>query len=364
VNWRGGAAGPDFRARIQGAILADSMSGYRRDPHKAKLRRDRSRRARHDERLGRTPPPDIPPSPALLPRFAAERSMREVQALLEGQEFGSDDDLNARLAELTRGGRLAEMANAWKRDDPKWRAQEMAYDALEASDPMEALRLVHGALKLDPDCTEAQHLMVSMVPMDMDSRIRLMRETVDKAERNMGESFIRENTGHFWSTLSTRPYMRAKRELGELLAAAGRLADALAIFEQMLELNPGDNQGARYPLLGLYLATNQPERASNLIARFPEEERRMGSFAWARVLERWLSGRLDEAEAALERSRKVNPFAERYISGAQPLPEEAPQYYRPGEESEAQICALELAPAWERYPGFREWLRGQSRPRD
>ena len=222
--------------------------------------------------------------------------MREIQALLEGQEFASDDDHNAKLAELMRGGRLHEKANAWKRDDPKWRAQELAYDALEASDPVEALRLVHEALKLDPDCTEAQHLMVSLAPMDLDSRIRLMRETVDKAERNMGESFIRENTGHFWRTLSTRPYMRAKRELAELLSAAGRLTDAIAVFEQMLELNPDDNLGTRFPLLGLYLATDQPERVNSLIARFPDEERILGSVAWARVLERWLSGGPDNAE--------------------------------------------------------------------
>jgi tetratricopeptide (TPR) repeat protein len=200
---------------------------------------------------------------------------------------------------------------------------------------------------LDPDCTEAQHLMVSLAPMDLDSRIRLMRETVDKAERNMGESFIRENTGHFWRTLSTRPYMRAKRELAELLSAAGRLTDAIAVFEQMLELNPDDNLGTRFPLLGLYLATDQPERVNSLIARFPDEERILGSVAWARVLERWLSGGPDnaEAEAALEKARKVNPFAERYVSGARPMPEESPQYYRPSEESDAQMCALELAPA-------------------
>src|ERR1019366_2174703 len=245
--------------------------------HKARLRRDRIRQARHNERLSAPPPPDVQPSPALPPRFAAERGMREIQALLEGQEFASDDDHNAKLAELMRGGRLHEKANAWKRDDPKWRAQELAYDALEASDPVEALRLVHEALKLDPDCTEAQHLMVSLAPMDLDSRIRLMRETVDKAERNMGESFIRENTGHFWRTLSTRPYMRAKRELAELLSAAGRLTDAIAVFEQMLELNPDDNLGTRFPLLGLYLATDQPERVNSLIARFPDEERILGS---------------------------------------------------------------------------------------
>jgi tetratricopeptide (TPR) repeat protein len=338
------------------------MSISRRDLHKARLRRDRIRRAKHNERSVAPPPQAVPPSPAHLPRFAAERSMREVQALLEGQEFGSHEDLDAKLAELTRGGQVRKMANAWKRDDPKWRAQELAYDALEADDPVEALRMVHEALKLDPDCTEAAHLMVSLVPMDLDSRIRLMRETVDKAERNLGESLIPETTGHFWSTLSTRPYMRAKRALAELLAEAGRLTDAIAVFEQLLELNPDDNLGTRFALLGLYLATNQPQRANSLIARFPDEERILGSVAWARVLERWLSGGPDDAEAqaALKKARQVNPFAERYISGAEPMPEEAPQYYQPGKESDAQMCALELAPAWERNPEFRKWLRGRS----
>jgi len=323
------------------------MSVRRHDLHNAK-----PRRARHKERSGRTPPPDAPVLPALPSGFAAER-MREVQTLLEGLKFGENDP-NARLTEL-------------QADDPKRRAQILSFDALEASDPLETLGLVEEALKLDPDCTEAQRLMVSLEPMDLDNRIRLIRETVDQAERKMGESFIQENKGCFWVTVSTQPYMRAKRELGELLAAAGRLADAIAVFEQMLELNPDDNLGARFPLLGLHLATNQPERANNLIARFPEEERVLGSFAWARVLERWLSGYPDdgkaETEAALERARKVNPFAEPYISGVHPLPEESPQYYLPGEESEAQMCALALAVAWERNPGFREWLRDRSRSR-
>jgi len=289
--------------------------------------------------------------------------MREVEALLEGQELSSDEDRDAKLEQLMREGRLHEKADAWERDDPKWRAQELAYDAHEASDLVEALRLVHEALKLDPDCTEAQHLMVSLAPMDLDSRIRLMRETVDKAEHNMGESFIQENTGHFWGVLSTRPYMRAKRELAELLAAAGRLEDAIAVFEQMLELNPDDNLGTRFELLGLYLATNQPERASTLIARVPDEERRLATVAWARVLERWLAGGPDhaEAEAALERARKVNPFAERYVSGARPMPEESPPYFRPGDESDGQICALNLAPALERHREFRKWLREQTK---
>ncbi|HXM40978.1 MAG TPA: hypothetical protein VN924_06985 [Bryobacteraceae bacterium] len=96
------------------------MSFNRRDPHKARLRPDRIRRALHSERSVGVSKPDAPPPPIRLSRFAAERSMREVHALTEGQAFGSEDDLNAKLAELARGGKLHEMAGAWKRDDPKW----------------------------------------------------------------------------------------------------------------------------------------------------------------------------------------------------------------------------------------------------
>jgi tetratricopeptide (TPR) repeat protein len=151
--------------------------------------------------------------------------------------------------------------------------------------------------------------------------------------------------------------MRALQHLGELLVEIGRPAQAAAVFERLLELNPTDNQGMRYPLLGLHLAAQDHEKADNLMARFPGEEKFMASFAWARVLERWLSGSPDEAAAALARARIVNPFAERYISGLRAVPKQTPDYFKPGDETEAQVCARELSMAWERNPAFREWLR-------
>ena len=297
--------------------------------------------------------------PAMGTTFASERAMREIHALMEGQHFGSIEEVNARLEELNRGGEISAMAGAWKKEDPKWRAQELAYDALETDDIAESLRLVEEALRLDPDCTDAQRLMVSLLPMSSENRIRLMREVVEKAERNLGESFFQENMGHFWGILPTRPYMRAKLHLAELLAEAGDTEGAIKVFERILELNSNDNQGVRYPLLGLYLATNQPESARRLMSRHAGEEEIMGSFPWARVLERWLSGDLQEAEAALARARKVNPFVEQYVSGARALPRETPEYYQPGKDSEAQVCAKESRVAWERHPEFREWVRGR-----
>jgi hypothetical protein len=66
--------------------------------------------------------------------FASERAMREIQTLMEGHRYNSVEELNARPHELTSSGRISEMTGAWKQDDPKGRAQELACDALETDD--------------------------------------------------------------------------------------------------------------------------------------------------------------------------------------------------------------------------------------
>jgi tetratricopeptide (TPR) repeat protein len=184
----------------------------------------------------------------------------------------------------------------------------------------------------------------------------LMRQVVDQAERNLGAEFFEKNEGHFWGTISTRPYMRAKQHLAELLEQMGNLDEAIATYEQMLELNPDDNQAVRYPLLALYLAVGNLDGAGRLLTECNEEAKILGSMAWAKVLERWLAGDTAEAEAALVRARNVNLWVESYILRNK-RPEEAPAFYKPGHDSEAQVCASHFHVAWNKHAGFREWLR-------
>lgn len=286
--------------------------------------------------------------------------MRDILTLLQGEDFASQEDLQTKRDELIARGDLSAKAEALNQDDPKWRAQELAYEAMEADDIFEALRLVAEAQKLDPDCTDAQRLMVSLAPMEPESSIKLMRIVVDKAERNLGEAFFAENTGHFWGVLSTRPYMRAIEELGELLTNADRLEDAIAVYERMLELNPNDNQGVRNRLLGLYLATKQTQAALGLLSRYADEEKFSAVFAWGRVIERWLSDQQAEARSALLRARNVNRFVEGYLAGARKPPQQLPSTYSIGGDSEAQVAVAELSPALVRLREFTSWLRERS----
>jgi tetratricopeptide (TPR) repeat protein len=74
--------------------------------------------------------------------------------------------------------------------------------------------------------------------------------------------------------------MRPMQDLGELLTEADRLDESIAVYERMLGLNPGDNQGIRYALLGLYLAAWRGEQAAELMRRYPGEEDHAATFAW------------------------------------------------------------------------------------
>jgi hypothetical protein len=61
------------------------------------------------------------------------------------------------------------------------------------------------------------------------------------------------------------------------------LAEAVAEYRAMLELNPGDNQGVRYSLLPSLPELNRLEAARKLFEKYPEESEFNTVFAWGRV---------------------------------------------------------------------------------
>lgn len=170
----------------------------------------------------------------------------------------------------------------------------------------------------------------------------------------MGAKFISENAGHFWGLIETRPYMRTLEQLASLLRAEGYSAEATKYYEKMLTLNPNDNQGVRDPLLGLYLATNRLQEAGKLLADYGDDA--SASFAWGRVLERFLCSDLPGAEAALKIARKENRFVELYLGGQKKMPEYLPNLYSPGSEEEAILCLDSMALAWTESEPALVWL--------
>lgn len=224
---------------------------------------------------------------------------------------------------------------------------------MDAPTAAQARRLAKRALKLDPDCVDALVVMTDLDAHSTRDRIQGLQRAVAAGERSMGERFIRENKGHFWMLIETRPWMRAMELLGASLALAGLRADAMRVYERMLELNPGDNQGVRDSLLPLYLAAGDLAGAGKLLQAYEDAS---ANFSWARVLERFLSGDVQGAERALKSALKTNRHVALYMTGRMQLPEGMPETYEMGSEEEAALCVVGLSAAWDAHQDAVSWL--------
>lgn len=276
-----------------------------------------------------TPPPhERFPDLEMPSVFAMERTLREV-----------------------RGG------GGGRRRSPPERAQDLFYEASEAArdgDVATAIDRATRAIGIHPYCVDALMLLLDLSGQPLSRQLEIVRDIVRAGEEDLGPAFFEENRGQFWLMIETRPYMRARQRLAEILEEAGRQEESAREYEALLDLNPGDNQGVRYSLVGCYLLLDCLEDARRLLDRFPDEGSAM--WAWARVLERHLSGDLAGAGRALRKARKANRFAEAYLAGSRRVPGRLPEYYAGGQESEGVVCGDILGAAWRAHPESIAWL--------
>ncbi len=255
--------------------------------------------------------------------------------------------------------RSIERSLAAKSDAPSAQAQELYYEAMDAPTAAKRLRLLEQALTLDPGDVDVLLALLPHEPFALGEEIECLQLLVQLAARRLGQDVFQELKGTFWGFHETRPYMRARARLAEILRRAGRHEEAIGEWQAMLELNPGDNQGLRYMLLPALLRGNHLEAARKLIAAYPGEVGFSAAFAWGQVLERFLSDDAPGAAAALKVARKQNPHVQVYIKGHREIPKIMPEAYSPGSKDEAICFAEGLRSAWEKHPAALAWLVAQ-----
>ena len=236
-------------------------------------------------------------------------------------------------------------------------AHELLCAAEDADHPLDMLRSALRAVRLDPACLDARMMLLQFTAGPPEEKIEELQQIVAIGESDLGKKFFAENSGDFWLAIETRPYMRARAALARELQALGRVDEAIAHTEAMLLLNPDDNQGLRYGLLGCYLEAGKLEAVRKLFTQYDEEST---FFLWARVLERYLSTELTQAASVLLEARKENRHVEDLLTKRRSLPKQQPHFYSPGDISEAVVCLDMIGAAWNRYPEALAWLSNQS----
>jgi tetratricopeptide (TPR) repeat protein len=245
-------------------------------------------------------------------------------------------------------------------DSPAAQADQILEEAFEEQNPRRRVQLARKALEIDPDCVDAYVLLAENAP-DRKEALALYEQGVAAGERRLGPAYFQQNAGHFWGLLETRPYMRAREGLATALWTAGRRDEAIKHEQEMLRLNPGDNQGIRYSLAANLLREDRDAELEQLFQQFPDE----GSTMWAytRALAAFRKeGDGAEAPKLLGEAKKKNRYVPDYLLGHKFPPMEQPPYYSMGDESEAIVYAQMFLSAWKNTVGAIAWLRANEKP--
>jgi tetratricopeptide (TPR) repeat protein len=238
------------------------------------------------------------------------------------------------------------------------KAQELMYQAWEETNPAKRIALAHDALVLSPNCADAYVLLAEEEADTVTRALEYYQQGVEAGARALGPKAFKRNTGHFWSVLETRPYMRAREGLANMLWRLNRKEDALGHYRELLHLNPNDNQGIRYVLVDLLLQMEHYDEVEPLLKKYRED--------WSAV---WLytralfafrkSGRGARANKVLAEAFEENPSVPAYLTGEKRVPNVMPEYMGMGDESEAMHYASDHLNYWRRVPGAVEWLAEQ-----
>ena len=150
--------------------------------------------------------------------------------------------------------------------------------------------------------------------------------------------------------------MRAEAGLaGSLLKLSDEDA-AIGHYRDMLELNPGDNQGIRYVLTARPLRRGDEAALNELLAAYQDE----GSAHWLyiRALLAFREGRVSEDEVIrlIRDAWSANEHVPGILAGSASPVISDDDYITVGGPDEATEYVAECGPAWHSTPGAVEWL--------
>ena len=254
--------------------------------------------------------------------------------------------------------------------------QQLCYDAWELAMLRDRVTLARLALRIDPDCADAYNILAEETARTPTEKQALYEQAMLVGERSLGPELFVQEVGSFWGLVETRPYMRARFALAEIRWQQGDHRAAIAHFQELLRLNPNDNQGVRYVLASCLLEVGDGAGFAALVSRWHRilaadappgarkdpaiDDYESAMWLYPRALAAFRThGAGPEADRALARALKRNRYVPAYLLGRRKPPKTVPAMYSPGSNEEA-ICYLDMGMrSWQSTPSALDWLAQQ-----
>jgi tetratricopeptide (TPR) repeat protein len=190
-----------------------------------------------------------------------------------------------------------------------------------ASDVREAKRRFSRAIALDPNIADAYNGLaeVAVARGDLVTAEKHYLTAYEKAKASLGTEDKKALA--WWGELETRPYMRSRHGLGLLYVEVGRYDEAIALFKDLLQRNPNDNQGVRYLVAPTHLLNDDLPGALEAFAWFERhyaEDIPDPHFLLNGGLASFMAGRYEDAATLFRSTLFANPYLLPLILGRNP----------------------------------------------
>jgi tetratricopeptide (TPR) repeat protein len=236
------------------------------------------------------------------------------------------------------------------------KAQQIMYDAWDQTDSRARTALAHKALTISPLCADAYVLLAEEEAKSVDEALEYYRKGVEMAEQALGTERFKEYAGHFWGFLETRPYMRARAGLAAILYKRGEIDAAISHYQDMLTLNPNDNQGIRYVLAQCLMRKGDTATLKKLLKQYDEDAGAL--WVYTKALIAFRENELSDkgGEELVKRAWKANSHIPAILAGTKKAKPSRNGYVTMGGEDEAAHYAEEWGFDWLTTPGAIDWL--------
>jgi tetratricopeptide (TPR) repeat protein len=212
-------------------------------------------------------------------------------------------------------------------------------------------------------------------PLMFDAAVILSQDAFEEGETQLAKSILESaiyegrkifpyefslGTDHLlWGFVDNRPFLRLLGEHATFIESVYGPQKAIPLYEELVALNPNDNQGIRELLATAYMKTNQLDSLLELDAKYPDDM--MAGLKIGALLALYKTGRLDKAKNGIKKSMKRFQHVFREILKTDhPQPELIPGRVQVGGDDEAWLYWEHQGSFWMAARGAREFLRANT----